>query len=84
MIKRLFRKKNGRARILARKSSPCLYLVGAGALLLGLMFTNAHFQRISDAPSLARVADALRKAAEEIEGLREHAAPSSEQEGRIK
>jgi hypothetical protein len=39
-----------------RKSSLCLYLVGTGALLLGLMFAHAHLQRLSDAPSIARVA----------------------------
>ncbi len=35
-----------------------------------------------DDPSLARVAEALRKAAEEIEGLRERTAPPSAQEGK--
>jgi DNA-binding PadR family transcriptional regulator len=37
-----------------------------------------------DDPSLVRVAEALRKAAEDIEGLRERSAPASEQEGRAK
>jgi hypothetical protein len=31
-------------------------MLGAGALLLGLMFTHAHLQRLADAPSLARMA----------------------------
>lgn len=39
-----------------RKSSLCLFLLGAGALLLGLMFTHAHLQRLFDVPSIARVA----------------------------
>jgi hypothetical protein len=30
--------------------------LGAGALLLGLTFTHAHLQRLSDAPSIARMA----------------------------
>lgn len=30
--------------------------MGAGALLMGVMFAHAHFQRLSDAPAIARVA----------------------------
>jgi hypothetical protein len=56
LIRRIFPKKSGRARIPVRKSSLCLSLLGAGMLLLGLMFTHAHFQRLSDAPAIARVA----------------------------
>jgi hypothetical protein len=56
LIRRIVPKKNGGARIPARKSSPCLFLVGAGVLLIGLMFTSAHFQRLSDGPSIDRVA----------------------------
>ena len=40
----------GRARLPRRKSSPALFLLGAGALLLGAMFVHAGLQRRADVP----------------------------------
>jgi hypothetical protein len=56
LIERPVPKKNGKARIPTRKSGLCLSLLGAGVLLVGLMFTHAYLQRLSDVPSIARVA----------------------------
>jgi hypothetical protein len=60
LIKGLFQKKTAKARFPVRKSSLCLFLLGAGLLLLGLMFTHAHLQRQVDAPSIARMAGVVR------------------------
>ena len=46
----------GGARLSMRKSSVCLTLLGACALLIGLMFTHAFFQRQADAPIIAQIA----------------------------
>ena len=56
MIRRVFPKKDGKTRIHARKSSLCLSLFGAGALLLCLMVAHAHLQRLTDAPAIDRMA----------------------------
>jgi hypothetical protein len=56
LIKGLFREKRTKALLPVRKSSLCLYLLGAGLLLLGLMFTHAHLQRQADGPSIDRMA----------------------------
>jgi len=44
--------KKGGARLPRRKSGPALFLLGAGALLLGLMFAHAGLQRRADMPLL--------------------------------
>ena len=43
-----------------RKSNLALSLLGAGVLLLGLMFTHAWLQRQADAPLIDRVAGVVR------------------------
>ncbi len=54
-------KKNGGSRFPARKSRPCLFLLGAGVLLLGLIFTHAHVRRHSDISSIHRLATVVEK-----------------------
>jgi len=46
----------GRARLPARKSSLALFLLGAGALLLGAMFVHAEWQRRADVPLIESAA----------------------------
>jgi hypothetical protein len=41
-------------------SNLCLFLLGAGLLLLSLMFTHAYLQRQADAPSIGRMAGVVR------------------------
>ena len=60
MIKGFFWKKTAKARLPIRKSSLCLSLLGAGLLLLGLMFAHAWLQREADAPSIDRMAGVVR------------------------
>jgi hypothetical protein len=60
LIRRFFRKKKAKSRLPVRKSSLCLSLLGAGLLLLGLMFTHAALQRQADAPSIERMAGVVR------------------------
>jgi hypothetical protein len=60
LIRGFFRKKTAKARFPVRKSSLCLSLLGAGLLLLGLMFTHAWLQRRADAPSIDRMAGVVR------------------------
>jgi hypothetical protein len=55
LIRGLFRKKTGRARISLRKSSLALTLAGIGVLLIGLMFTHAYLQRQADLPLIDTV-----------------------------
>jgi hypothetical protein len=60
LIRGFFRKKAAEARLPVRKSSLCLSLLGAGLLLLGLMFTHAWLQRQADTPSIDRMAGVVR------------------------
>jgi len=43
-----------------RRSDSCLALLGVSMVFLGIMFAQAHFQRLSDTPSLRRVAVQVR------------------------
>jgi hypothetical protein len=61
LIKELFPEKTARVRLPVRKSNLCLSLLGAGLLLLGLMFTHAWLQRLSDGPSIDRMAGVVGK-----------------------
>ena len=56
MIRRLFRKKKGRARVSLRKSSLALTLTGIGLVLIGLMLTHARLPSQADLPVIDTVA----------------------------
>ena len=60
MIRRLFRNRNGDARFSVRKSGICLAMLGAGVLLIGLMFAHAAYRRQADAPHIREVAEIVR------------------------
>ncbi len=54
-------KKKGMTGFYLRKSSLALSLLGAGLLLLGLMFTHARLQQQADLPLIERVAGVVGK-----------------------
>jgi hypothetical protein len=61
MIRERIRKKKDQARIFPRKSGLALTIAGIGALLIGLMFTHAHFQRQADLPVIESVSGVVAK-----------------------